>query len=158
MPGHPKSVSGEEMGGLEKDQPFTPGGWLKKKVRSPNYFLMMSDLSRMCQIYTGVLLTATASQLISLHFNTSPTSAAMKCLRELNLMERLPSFIPHCPWDRNQTPSHGCSGPVSLTSPISFHSLLVIISIPKTCFVMPLGLCICSPFCLQHAPSCYPLT
>lgn len=125
-------MSEEEMGGLEKKQPFTPGGWRKKKIRSQNYCLMMSDLSHKCQIYTGVFLTTTPSQLTSLHLNSPPTSAASKCLWELNLMERLSSFIPCCPWDRNQTPSHGCSGPVFLSSPISFHSLLAIISLLKT--------------------------
>lgn len=34
----------------EKKQPFKPGGWLKKKIRSSIYYLMMSDLSCKLQI------------------------------------------------------------------------------------------------------------
>lgn len=43
----PRRESEEELGAQrrEKNQPFMPGGWLKEKIRSPNYYLMMSDLS-----------------------------------------------------------------------------------------------------------------
>lgn len=38
----------------EKNQPFTPGDWLKKKIRSSIYSLMMSDLRCKLQIlYNG---------------------------------------------------------------------------------------------------------
>lgn len=42
----------------EKNHPFTSGGWLKEKTRSPDYYLMMSDLSLSFRsVCKGVFLT-----------------------------------------------------------------------------------------------------
>lgn len=70
----------------------------------------------------------------------------------LNLIVRLPWFIPHCSWDRNQAPYMGGPAPSLFTTPLHFipfwkHVMHYHATRPLHMFSL----------CLQHTLPCYPL-